>query len=162
MKRLVPSPWLSAALFVGWLLLARSTGAGAVLLGLLLAVVLPPLFSPLRPTPGPLRRWAVLARLVARVGVEVVHSALQVAAGVLRGRRRPPRGEFVRLPLLVRDPHALAALAVITAVVPGTVWTELAADRSSLLLHVFDLDDAADFVARFERDYERPLREIFE
>lgn len=162
MKRLVPSPWLSAAIFAGWLLLARSAGAGALLLGALLALAVPPLFAPLRPTPGPLRRWGVLARLVARVGGEVVRSALQVGAGVLRARRRPPRGDFVRLPLLVRDPHALAALAVITAVVPGTVWTELAADGSSLLLHVFDLDDAADFVERFERDYERPLREIFE
>jgi multicomponent K+:H+ antiporter subunit E len=162
-KRLVPSPWLSAAIFVGWLLLSRGVGAGAVLLGLLLALAVPPLFAPLRPTPGPVRRWGTLARLIGRVGVDVVRSALQVAGGVLVAGHRPPRGRFVRVPMLLRDPHALAALAVITAVVPGTIWTELAADGSTLLLHVFDPDDDdAAFVERFERDYERPLREIFE
>lgn len=32
---------------------------------------------------------------------------------------------------------------MITTVVPGTVWSELALDRSVLLLHVFDLEDEA-------------------
>jgi multicomponent K+:H+ antiporter subunit E len=56
----------------------------------------------------------------------------------------------------------LAALAVITALVPGSVWAELAPDRSALLLHVFDVDDEAAFIAHFKSRYERPLQEIFE
>jgi multicomponent K+:H+ antiporter subunit E len=56
-----------------------------------------------------------------------------------------------------------AALAVITAVVPGTVWCELAPDRSAFRLHVFDVEeDDEAFVARFKARYERPLQEIFE
>ena len=51
---------------------------------------------------------------------------------------------------------------MITAVVPGTVWCELAPDRSALLMHVFDLDDEAAFLAHFRTDYEMPLMEIFE
>jgi len=47
-------------------------------------------------------------------------------------------------------------------VIPGTVWSELAPDRSSLLVHVFDLDDEAAFIAHFKADYEHPLKEIFE
>ena len=51
---------------------------------------------------------------------------------------------------------------MITTVVPGTVWSELALDRSVLLLHVFDLEDEAAFIEHFKHTYERPLMEIFE
>ena len=68
----------------------------------------------------------------------------------------------MRIPLELRDPSALAALATITTVVPGTVWSELAFDRSALLLHVWDLNDEAEFIAYFKARYERPLMEIFE
>lgn len=162
MKRLLPSPWLSLGLLAGWLLLTRSFSPGQWLMGLLVAVGMPLLMAPLRPTPGPLRRWGVLLRLILRVGRDVVVSAVQVAAGVARSRMQPPRGTFVNVPLELRDPHALAALSMITAVVPGTVWTELAPDRSALLVHVFDLRDEEAFIAHYKADYERPLKEIFE
>ena len=162
MKRWLPSPWLSLGLFGGWLLLNRSVGAGQILLGLLVALVMPLLMAPLRPTPGPLRAPAVLLRLILRVGRDVLRSAFDVARGVARAGTRPPRGAFVIIPLDLRDPHALAALAMISAVVPGTVWSELAPDRSALLMHVFDLDDEVAFIAHFKADYEQPLKEIFE
>lgn len=162
MKRVLPSPWLSFGLFGGWLLLTRSFSAGQVLLGLLVAVLMPLLMAPLRPQPGPLRRWMRLLRLILKVGAEVVRSALQVGAGVLRSHAHPPRGAFVIVPLDLRDEHALAALAMISAVIPGTVWSELAPDRSALLVHVFDLDDEAGFIQHFKTDYELPLKEIFE
>ena len=162
MKYLLPSPWLSLALFGGWLLLARSLGIGQVLLGVLVAVAMPLLTAPLRPRPGPLKRRRVLVRLILRVGRDVLRSATQVALGVWRARAQPPRGAFVVVPLDLRDVHALAALTMITAVVPGTVWSELAPDRSALLIHVFDLDDEAAFIRHFKTDYEQPLKEIFE
>jgi len=162
MRRLLPSPWLSLGLLAGWLLLARGFSVGQCLLGLAVAVAMPLLMAPLRPRPGPLRRWWKLPRLILRVGADVIRSGLVVAAGVLRSRARPPRGSFVTVPLDLRDEHALAALAMITAVVPGTVWSELAADRSALLIHVFDLDDEAEFIRHFKTVYEQPLKEIFE
>jgi len=51
---------------------------------------------------------------------------------------------------------------MICTVVPGTVWSELSLDRSILLLHVWDLDDEAQFIEHFKTTYERPLMEIFE
>ena len=68
MSRLLPSPWVSLAMFVGWLLLNDSVEPGHLLLGAGLALVIPRLMSPLRPRPGPIRRWGVLIRLVLRVG----------------------------------------------------------------------------------------------
>ena len=162
MRRWLPAPWVSLALFAAWLLLQGSVAPGQLLLGALAGWLLPLLMAPLRLPAGRLRRPGVLARLVLHVGLDVVVSAADVARGVLRAHRAPPRAAFVVLPLDLRDPHALAALAIITTVVPGTVWTELAPDRSALLLHVFDLQDEQDFIRHYKARYERPLLEIFE
>ena len=89
-------------------------------------------------------------------------SNLLVARGVLRAGKQPLRSAFVHIPLALRDPHGLAALSMITTVVPGTVWSELALDRSVLLVHVFELDDEAAFIQHFKDTYERPLMEIFQ
>ena len=161
MKRWLPAPLLSAGLFALWLLLNQSLGLGQLLLGAVVAFAMPVLMAPLRPAAGPLRRPGQLARLVLHVGQDVVTSALDVGRGVLRAARRPPQGRFITVPLDLRDARALAALAIITTVVPGTVWSELAPDRSALLLHVFDLDDEAAFIAHFKARYEQPLLEIF-
>jgi multicomponent K+:H+ antiporter subunit E len=161
MKRWVSAPLLSAGLFALWLLLNQSLGLGQLLLGAVIAIVMPVLMAPLRPAAGPLRHPGLLLLLILRVGIDVVMSALAVGRGVLRAGQTPPRGRFVVVPLELRNAHALAALAMITTVVPGTVWSELAPDRSALLLHVFDLDDDAAFTADFKQRYERPLLEIF-
>lgn len=162
MSRLFPAPLLSVALFALWLLLNLSVSPGNLLLGAALGILAPLLMAPLRPQHAHVRKPLVIARLIGRVGIDVILSNVQVARGVLRAGSHPPRSMFVHIPLDLRDAHGLAALAMITTVVPGTVWSELALDRSVLLLHVFDLDDEATFIAHFKHTYERPLREIFE
>lgn len=161
MKRLFPAPLLSAALFVMWIALQGSLAAGDLLLAAFLAVAIPIACAPLRPLPVRIRRPGVLVRLVLVVGRDVFRSNLQVAAGVLRSPWHAPRGAFVRVPLDITDPNALAALCAITTVIPGTVWTELS-EGHGLLLHVFDLHDEAAFIAHFKQRYEKPLQEIFE
>ncbi|MFJ4157951.1 Na+/H+ antiporter subunit E [Pseudomonas sp. NPDC089752] len=162
MSRLFPAPLLSIALFVLWLLLNLSISPGNLLLAAALAVVAPLLMAPLRPQRARVSRPLVVARLIGRVGIDVIHSNFLVAIGVLRARQKPPRSAFVHIPLDLRDAHGLAALSMITTVVPGTVWSELALDRSMLLLHVFDLEDEKAFIEHFKHTYERPLMEIFE
>jgi multicomponent K+:H+ antiporter subunit E len=162
MKRLLPAPLLSAALFALWLTLNQQLGIGHLLLAGTLAIAVPLICAPLRPLPVRIRRPGVVMRLVLTVAHDVVVSNFNVGWAVLRGRRRPPRAAFVRIPLDLRDANGLAALAVITTIVPGTVWSELALDRSAFLLHVFDLDDEASFIAWFKARYERPLLEIFQ
>jgi multicomponent K+:H+ antiporter subunit E len=61
----------------------------------------------------------------------VVHSAVQVARACCARLASSAAGTFVVVPLDLRDVHALAALAMISAVIPGTVWSELAPDRSA-------------------------------
>ena len=162
MKRLFPAPWLSLALWALWLLLNLSLSAGNLLLGAALAILAPVMFAPLRPLPVRIRRPGVILKLFFLVGRDVVASNIAVAWGVLRAGENPPRSRFIKIPLDLRDANGLAALSMITTVVPGTIWSELALDRSVLLLHVFDLDDEAAFIEHFKTAYERPLMEIFE
>ena len=162
MKRVLPAPLVSAGLFVLWLVLNGSLSAGHVVLGAALAIVVPILTSPLRPVPVRVRRPGVVLRLIATVVHDVIVSNIEVGMQVLNARRKPPHGAFVRIPLDLRDANGIAVLALITTIVPGTVWSELARDRSMFLLHVFDLADADEFVTYFKRRYEQPLIEIFE
>ena len=162
-RKLLPAPLTSAALLGLWLVLARTTSIGQLLLGSVLALAVPILTANLRPTKVRVRRPLVVARFILRVGGDVLLSNLEVARDVVAWRWRKPRAQFVKIPLDLRDPVGLAALAMVTTIVPGTVWSEIALDRSVLLLHVWDVrDDEATFVARFKARYEKPLREIFE
>ena len=162
MKRYFPAPWFSVALAVLWLVLNVSLSPGNILLAILLGFLAPLLMAPLRPLPVSIRRPGVILRLFLLVGRDVLVSNVAVAWTVWNARRRPPRSAFVKVPLDLRDANGLAALSMITTVVPGTVWSELALDRSVLLMHVFDLEDEAQFIEHFKRTYERPLMEIFE
>ena len=162
MKRLFPAPWLPLALWLLWLVLNLSLSAGNLLLGAVLGFLAPLMFAPLRPLPIRIHRPGVIIKLFFMVGRDVVASNIAVARGVLRAGKNPPRSRFVKIPLDLRDANGLAALSMITTVVPGTIWSELALDRSVLLLHVFDLDDEAQFIRHFKDTYERPLMEIFE
>jgi multicomponent K+:H+ antiporter subunit E len=101
-------------------------------------------------------------RLAGAVVWDAVVSNLALIRLLLRPRsRRHPPG-FVRVPLDMRDPNGLATLAMIVCITPGTAWAELALDRSALLLHVLELDDAEAVIASVKHRYERPLMEIFE
>jgi multicomponent K+:H+ antiporter subunit E len=162
LKRLFPSPYLSLILFVLWLVLNQSLSAGHVLLGLVLGIVGSIWTAPLRPSRAHVRSLTAALKLIVRVTGDVFVSNWQVAKVVWRAGRKEPASEFVRIPLELRDAYGLAALAMITTVVPGTVWSELAVDRSAVLLHLVDTDDPEAYAVYYKQRYERPLMEIFE
>ena len=161
-QRLLPAPMLSAALVVLWLLLNGSLGAGQVLLALLFGLGAPALLAPLRPTRVRVRHPLVIARYIGVVGRDVLRSSVEVFTTLARNRSQPVHSRFVVIPLDLRDPGGLAALAMVTTVVPGTVWCELARDGSQLLLHVWHAPDVDAFIAHYKHTYEHPLMEIFE
>ena len=161
MKRLFPAPPMSAILFVLWLLLSQHVGMATLAMAAILAVALPLLTFPLRPVPMRVRRPRAAIALLVTVAIDAVVSNLQIARRVWQVRV-PPRSAFIHVPLDLGDANGLAVLAVITTIVPGTVWCKLTLDRRTLLLHVFDVDDEAAFVVRYKARYEQPLREVFE
>jgi multicomponent K+:H+ antiporter subunit E len=162
MKRWLPAPLLSLALAGLWLALARPIGFGDLLLALLAGLLLPAIFAPLRPERPRVRRPLTALKLIAVVCWDSLLSNIQVFAGVVRGQRQPPASCFVRVPLDLRDPTAMAFLCVITTVIPGSLWCEMAPDRAMVIIHVWDAPDEARFIADYKQRYEKPLMEIFE
>ncbi|HEY8579230.1 MAG TPA: Na+/H+ antiporter subunit E [Beijerinckiaceae bacterium] len=165
MRRIVPYPVLSVFLFCAWLLLWGAS-VGSALLGLLLALGLAHLLTPLldagdagartgRPTVGALASfgWTVL--------VEIVRSNIAVAKIILGPRRSDRRSGFVRIPLDMRSSRGLTALAIIITSTPGTIWVEYRSQDNSILLHVLDLIDEQEWVRIIKDKYERHLMEMF-
>ena len=162
MKRLVSSLPLSALLFVVWLLLNQSVSPGTLLMGAVLAVLVPLGTKSLRPGSVTMRKPLMAFKLWAIVMRDFVRSNIRVATLILTRRPRDIPSGFLQVPLDMRDPHALALLAMILCLTPGTAWAEVSRDRSMLLLHVFEIVDADAMVAMIKQRYERPLMEIFE
>ena len=162
LKRWMPSPALSLALFVVWILLNQSVQPATLLLAALLAVVVPLLTRSLRPKQATVRRPLVMLKLAGHVMQDLLQSAWDVARLLLTRRTRDIASHFVQVPMDMRDPNGLAVLAMIFCLTPGTAWAELSLDRSALIIHVFDLRDDQAFIAEVKSRYERPLMEIFE
>lgn len=152
------SPVLALSLFAGWLLLAGSASPGHLLLAAVLAVALTAVGARLAPPLPGLRRPDACLRLMARVGIDILRSNLAVAGRVLSAR--PPRGCFVRVPLRLADPRAVALLAGIVTLTPGTLSVDV--EGGALWVHALHLDGDPQSVADEIRDrYESLLLEIF-
>jgi multicomponent K+:H+ antiporter subunit E len=145
-----------------WLLLNQSMDFSTLLLAAILSIAVPLLTRSLRPATVRMQRPGVALMLVGRVMVDLSVSAWTVARMLLTRRTADIHSAFVKVPLQMRDPNGLAVLAMILCLTPGTAWAELSFDSSVLLIHVFDVDDEAAFIAQVQQRYERPLMEIFE
>jgi multicomponent K+:H+ antiporter subunit E len=161
MKRLWPAPLLSVTLFFAWLTLNGSASAGHVLLALALAWFVPWLTAAQRPDRPKPKAWGRVLRLAGVVLKDIVLSNIEVARRVLGPESALSPG-FVWVPLTLRDPHGIVALAGIITLTPGTLSAELTPDRRHLLVHAFNVSDPDALVAEIQQRYEAPLREIFE
>jgi multicomponent K+:H+ antiporter subunit E len=161
MKRV---PWLlTLGLTVMWLLLVQSLSPGQVLLGIGVSILMTLGFQAVRPLHPHVRRPLAVLRLTGRAVLDILRSNLAVARIVLglNGRRAVQSG-FVEIPLMIRDPHALAVLAAIMTATPGTVWADLSPDDTVLTIHVLDLRDPQAVRDLVKHRYEELLQEIFE
>lgn len=163
MKRWLPFPFTSAALWATWLLLNQSIGAGHLLLGAILAVALPVLTRSLQPLAEPrIKKPATLLRLLTMSFIEIVRSCFNVARIILFVQSKNARSGFVRIPLDLRNPYGLALLSCLINITPGTVWVEILQEKHELVLHVFDLHDELWWIDTIKTRYEKPLIEIFD
>jgi len=160
MSRFVPYPLLTAGLIVMWLML-NSFSLGHLLLGTAVALIAGRAMAALEPVRPNVSHPGVMLRLLGVVAYDILRSNLAIARLILADRpdRRPG---FVEIDLELRDPTALAVLAVIVTSTPGTAWFDYDAARGRLLLHVFDLVDPDEWRATINNRYARPLKEIFE
>lgn len=163
MKRWLPHPIVSLLLCGLWLLLNQTLYPGHILLGLLLGIAVPILTRRLNPLGYPRLRSPIVAlRLLSSASIEVVRSCINVSRVIVFNDYANLKAQFIRVPLTMRNEYGLAALSCLINITPGTVWTELDPESHELILHVFDLHDAAWWVETITTRYEQPLIEIFE
>jgi multicomponent K+:H+ antiporter subunit E len=163
MDRKAISPTLVLGLTALWLILQQSLAAGQLILGATLALLAAWASSELRPLRARLRRLDLAAALVLVVFTEIVRSNIHVGRIVLGlVPDREVRSGFVKIPLELRDPHGLAALATIVTATPGTVWAGLSPDGGFLTLHILDVEDEQKWIGYIKNRFERPLMRIFE
>lgn len=157
----LPHPRLSAILLGTWLLLQNSFAPGQVLLGGMLALVIPRFATRVWPKPVRLCRPGQWLRYLGQLLWDIVIANLQVAWLVLT---RPPaqlRPALIALPLELDNEFAIAVLALTITLTPGTVSIEFIPDRHQLRIHCLDVADEAALITTLKSRYEAPLKEMF-
>lgn len=162
LRRVCPHPVLSAFIVLVWLLLANSLSFGALLVGIVLALVIPPVTSRFWDVWPRFRRPAVLLHLVPRVLLDILLANLSVAWIVISRRNRSLRPAFLEIPLRIREPYAVVTLASIITLTPGTVSVLLSEDRGTLYVHALDCPDPEAAIREIRERYEGPLGELLE
>jgi multicomponent K+:H+ antiporter subunit E len=160
--RLLPYPIASASFLAFWLLLNQSLSLGQFVLGASAGLVGGWTLAALEQPRARPRRLVTMVSLAGLVFADIVRSNIAVARIILGLERRAWNSGFVEIPLELRDPYGLAALACIITSTPGTVWVSFDAAGGALRIHVLDLVDRAEWVRTIKERYERRLLEIFE
>lgn len=161
MTRLLPYPLMCAGLFVLWLLLTQSLAPGHILLGGLIAMAGGWALTRVEVPAARVRRLAAILHLSGLVVADIVRSNIAVLRIILGVAGHQRRSGFVDIPLELRNPYGLAALACIITSTPGTLWVEFDAARGVLTIHVLDLIDDEEWRRTIKNRYERLLLEIF-
>ena len=157
----LPHPALSLVLAAVWLLLQQSVAPAHLLSAALLALGLPWLLHGFLGDAVRPRALREIIRLGGVVLWDIVVSNIAVARIAL-SPRSDPRPAWVAVPLDAEHPTAIALLASIITMTPGTVSCVVDEDEGAILVHALDCSDAAAMAAQIKQRYEAPLRRIFE
>ena len=158
---MLPYPLLSASLLLMWLSLNGFT-LGHLILGGVVSVFASWGMAALRPAKPRLPKWYLLPKLTGIVLYDIVRSNIAVASILIAGRRTRFTSGFITVPLDLQNPTALAVLAVVITSTPGTAWLEYNSLSRTVLIHVLDLVDEAEWQVLIKGRYEALLMEIFE
>jgi multicomponent K+:H+ antiporter subunit E len=160
LQRLFPHPLLSFALWAIWLLLNNTLAMGHVVLGGLLAIVIPWMTSSFWPVKTLVKRPLLLIKFILVVLFEIMTANIVVAKLIL-GRSSKLNPGFIQYGLQITSPVGIALLANTISLTPGTVSCDLSADGRFLLIHSLHIEDVAAIKADIYHKFEHPLKEIF-
>ena len=161
MKKILPHPILTLVLWAIWLLLNNTVAMGHVVLGGVLAIVIPMLTSGFWPESVCIRHPKTLFKFIAVVIWDILIANVIVAKLIL-GNKDRLQPKFLHIPLDIEHPLAISILANTISLTPGTVSCDLNADKTVLLVHGLHEDDPQDTINEIKQRYEAPLKEIFE
>ncbi len=159
MKKLFPFPWLSLALWAIWLLVNNTFAPGHIVLGGILAVLIPLATAAFSPEQVRLQRPWLAIKYAGRLALDILTANLQVAVWIIRPNRQL-QPTFIRYELELRSPLAISLLANTISLTPGTVSCDLSPDHRFLLIHCLHGEDTDNLVKQIQERYEHPLLEV--
>lgn len=159
-RRLLPHPLPSLTVFLLWAVISNAASSGLLLLGGLLAFVVPLLTRPFWPAPPRLIRPWLALRFCAVFAADVFTANWRVAWRVIGPLHRLSPA-FVEVPLEIHDPFLATLLASVVSLTPGTVAIDVDRQRWVMLVHALDAPDPQVLVQEIKARYELPLKEMF-
>ena len=161
LARLVPYPLLSLALAASWVMLGNALSLNAVVMGLIVGLVIPPLTAAFWPNRPEMHKPLKLIVYFLLVVWDIVIANVTVAKIILTVPNDRLASHYITLPLTLRSPEGISLLAGTITMTPGTVSCELSADGRSLLVHALHAPDPDAARDEMLNRYEARLLEIF-
>ncbi len=162
LQRLFPHPLMTGLLTLVWMLLVNRWSLNSLLFGFFLGIVIPILTSPYWPSRPLLNRPMKVGGYLLLALWDILVANFVVARLILFRRAQDLQPQWIVIPLELRRPEAISALASTITLTPGTVSADLSAKGHYLLVHCLHAPDPDSVVAEIKSRYERRLLEIFE
>lgn len=161
MKRILPHPLLSLMLLGLWLLLVNSVSPGQLILGSVLAWLIPLYSARFWVAEIRIHKPLVLLRFLLTVLYDILVANVAVAR-LLVGPSSEIRPGFIHMPLRLQGDIPISLLANAISLTPGTLSAFLSADRTELIIHGLQSDDPEQIIDEIRTRYEQPLMEALE
>lgn len=162
LRRLYPHPYLSLFLVVTWFLLVNQWKIGSLVMAVILATIIPLITGPYWPHRPKLNSLPALLAYVVLVVWDVILANIQVAKIILFMPRDRIQSAWVRVPIELKSPEAIALLAGTITMTPGTVSADMSACGRVLLIHSLHAPDPDAIRDEIKSRYETRLKRIFE
>jgi multicomponent K+:H+ antiporter subunit E len=160
LRMLFPSLTASALLALFWLLLVNELSVGQVVLAVLLGLALPLVTLRFHASRPPVRHLGAAVALSGVFLYDLVVANLTVARAVLGSMSRV-RPRLVQVPLDLTDPAAIALLAGVISLTPGTVLIDIDLPAGVLTIHALLAGDDVALISDIKTRYESRIKEIF-
>jgi len=161
-RRIFPHPLLSVTLVFVWLALVNTITSGNLVLGVILATVVPMMTAPYWPGRAKVGNPLRIIEYGLVVLWDIVVANVQVAAIILFKSNKNTHSKWIAVPLELTSPEAITVLAGTITMTPGTVSSMLSADGRSILVHCLHTDDPDAVRDHIKSRYEWRLKEIFQ
>jgi multicomponent K+:H+ antiporter subunit E len=148
-------------LFVIWILLTGSYSIGNILLAVVLSIGIPAVVGGFQREGMRVKKHGKAFKYFLIMLSDIVVSNFTVAKQVL-GKTSKLKPGFIAIPLDMTEPLPITLLASTISLTPGTVSTELSADRKVLYVHALHIDDEQELINSIKTRYEARLKEIFQ
>ena len=160
MNNLIPAPFLSLFLLFFWLLLQNKISAGIVVLGAILALLIPLYTNRGRDFPAKIHKPFKVVEYFILLLIDIIISNLNIAAIILLPRRRI-QPALIEYPLDIVGEVPITVLASTISLTPGTITAEIRRDGRALMIHALNVEDHEKLIASIKSRYEMRLKEIF-